>query len=694
MILKIASRVTLAACLTGFPAFAMAQEAGKPQPPAALKLDVAPAKDAAPDPLTPAEQDGPPPVAPEAPAEKPAAEVVQAPVPAPDPIVTQILARLPNAGGKAEAREDLAGLAAFYNAGKGQPIWVSKGGFSPNALKVIKEIRSADDWGLDASAFQVPANPGGAAKPETLADAELKLSLAVLKYARYARGGRLDPPSLSEVIDRRPHIYDPKSVLRAIAAAESADAYLRSLHPKSEQFKRLRQALLAMNKGGGGGSRSGDSASRIPAGPNFRPGDNDPQIAVIRRRLGAGLDGRRDTVYDTALLQAVNRYQREHGLRVTGIIDQSLRASLNGVPLNEAAGGARAETGGGRSLDERKLRIVANMERWRWMPDDLGNFYVWDSIPEQVTRVFDHGKLVLMERIVVGRPTTPTPTFSASMQFVTFNPEWAVPEGIKVNEIAPKLQQGARGGGDFFNSYGGGGGSSQVLQRLGGLRVTYNGHEIDPDSVDWSSVDIRRFQFIQGPGERNVLGVVKFRFPNKHDVYMHDTPDRHLFNQTPRTFSHGCMRTENPLHLAEVILGHDKGISPGQIREMVQSGVTNEIKLNSAVPVHVAYFTAEVDDQGQAHFFSDVYGLDSRVASALTGRAVHFSSDPVVTAENQDRRQAQRDPYQRYDPYQRNAPYQPNSPYQPYGPYQGYQRGGDPRYQPRGQPWNPFQDWN
>jgi len=695
MIFKIASRVTLAVCLSGFSAFAMAEEAGKPQPPANMKLDAAPAKEAAPDPLTPAEQDVPPPAAPGAPTEKPA-DVAQAPVPEPDPIATQILARLPSVGGKAEAREDSAGLAAYYNAGKGQPIWVSKEGFTPNALRVIKEIRSADDWGLDASAFSVPANPGKAAKPEALADAELKLSLAVLKYARHARGGRFDPPSLSEVIDRHPHIYDPKSVLRAIAAAESADAYLRGLHPKHEQFKRLRQALLAMNKGGGGG---GGSVSRIPAGPNFRPGDNDPQIAVIRKRLGAGLDGRRDTVYDTALLQAVNRYQKEHGLRVTGIIDQSLRASLNGPEEGrESRGGTRQSTSG--SSDERKLRILINMERWRWMPDDLGSFYVWDSIPEQVTRVFDRGKLVLMERIVVGRPATPTPTFSANMQFVTFNPEWAVPEGIKVNEIAPKLQQGGRGGGDFFNSYGGGGGSSQVLQRLGGLRVTYNGREIDPDSVDWSSVDIRRFQFIQGPGERNVLGVVKFRFPNKHDVYMHDTPDRHLFNQTPRTFSHGCMRTENPLHLAEVILAHDKNYSAGQIREMVQSGVTNEIKLNSSIPVHVAYFTAEADDQGQVHFFSDVYGLDSRVASALRGHAVHFASDPVITAENQDRRQAQRsDPYQRYDPYQQQyGPSQRNGPYQPYGPYQGwgppYQRGGDPRYQPRGQPWNPYQDWN
>ena len=219
MILRIAFRVTLAACLTGFSAFAMAQEAKNPRPPANMKLDAVPEKDAAPDPLAPSEQDAPPPAAPGAPDDKPA-DVAQAPIPEPDPIAAQILARLPNAGGKGEGREDAAGLAAYYNAQKGQPIWTSRDGFTPNALRVIKEIRSADDWGLDASAFQLPANPSASAKPEALADAEIKLSLAVLKYARHARGGRLDPPSLSEVIDRRPHIYDPKSVLRAIAAAE------------------------------------------------------------------------------------------------------------------------------------------------------------------------------------------------------------------------------------------------------------------------------------------------------------------------------------------------------------------------------------------------------------------------------------------------------------------------------------------
>ncbi len=222
---------------------------------------------------------------------------------------------------------------------------------------------------------------------------------------------------------------------------------------------------------------------------------------------------------------------------------------------------------------------------------------------KQYTRVFDHGKIVLQEKIVVGKPATPTPTFTAMMQFITFNPEWGVPEGIKVNEIAPRLKSSGGGGEPFFlfgSSSSGGGSSSETLQRLGGLRVSLNGKPVDPNSVDWSSVDIRRYQFTQGAGGKNVLGVVKFRFPNKHNIYMHDTTDRHLFGDGQRAFSHGCMRTQNPLHLAEVLLAHDKGYSAAQIKEMVASGQTNEIALQNPIPVHIAYFTAEVDKRGKS----------------------------------------------------------------------------------------------
>src|SRR5579883_538409 len=222
MIANVLFRLALAVSFIGIAPSVIAQEAGKSEKPGSVSLDAAPSDGAAPDPLAPPEAKGPPPMAPGAPDTKPSdtkpSETAQAPLPEPDPVATQILARLANAAQKSDAREDVAGMTAFYTDNKGHPIWTSKEGFNPQALKVIREIKSADDWGLDAAAFKLPANPGREATPEALADADIRLSLAVLKYARHARGGRTDPPSISPIIDRRPRIYNPKSVLEAISS--------------------------------------------------------------------------------------------------------------------------------------------------------------------------------------------------------------------------------------------------------------------------------------------------------------------------------------------------------------------------------------------------------------------------------------------------------------------------------------------
>ena len=598
-------------------AAAAAEAAAKPAPAQAVALDAVPSP-ATPDPLTPPEPNGPAPKAPGAEA-KPA-NIAQAPKAELDPLATQILAHVAKVGGRSDARDAVAGATAYYTEKKGEAIWLSKEGFNHKAQKAIHEIRNANEWGLDASAFQLPSNPGSSAHLEAQAEAEIKLSLAVLKYARHARGGRLDPTSISPIIDRRPHIYDPKSVLEGISEADSADAYLRGLHPKHEQFKRLRQAYLALGKGSGGDASS----------------ENGPS--------GEGSSG-------------------------------------DGSSQNEEAVGSifSSESRGGGSVDQKRLRLLVNMERWRWMPENLGEFYVWDSVTEQITRVYDHGKIVLQEKIVVGKPGTPTPTFSAPMQFITFNPEWGVPEGIKVNDIAPRLKSSGGGGGGAFLLFGGssgGGGSSDFLQRMGGLQVTLNGKHVDPDSVDWSKVDIRRYTFTQAAGGKNPLGQVKFRFPNKHDVYMHDTVDRHLFGNGQRAFSHGCMRTQNPLHFAEVLLSHDRGTNAAQIRDMVASGQTNEIALKNSIPVHIAYFTAEVDEKGQVRFFHDLYGLDNRVGSALRGQPVQVASEPAppsapTSADAQD----SEEPSSWAHPRAQNKRHQPAA---------SAEHG----------PWNPFTDWN
>ena len=491
-----------------------------------------------PDPLTPQQVDQGPARAPGAP-ERPAS----ATAPAADAAIVSVKARLDSwsASRDGAERADLEAMKVYYADPAAQRIWTSAAGITPRAEAVLGALQRADDWGLDASAFALPTLPRANALPETLVEAEISIGLAALKYARHARGGRLDPPSLSKTIDMRPRLFEPKSVLEALAVAPAADAYLEQLNPRHAGFQALKGAL---------------AKTRTEAGSRT---DSDAKTAKSGRLAGS----------------------------------------------------------------DAERRILTNMERWRWLPDDLGAFYVWDNVPEQLTRIVHDGKVVQKERIVVGKADTPTPIFSAPMRFVIFHPSWGVPEGIKSNELGPMLKRAqSNSSGWFFSDNDG---ASRALRRHE-LKVFQGGREVNPDRVNWSSVDIRQFSFQQPPSGRNVLGVVKFRFPNKFDVYMHDTSERHLFSRSPRTFSHGCMRVENPVKFAETILAYDKGWGRDRIQQMISRGGTTDVTLDKSVPVHIVYFTASVDEDGKLHTFPDVYGVDSRVASALAGRSVVLAS--------------------------------------------------------------------
>ncbi len=249
-------------------------------------------------------------------------------------------------------------------------------------------------------------------------------------------------------------------------------------------------------------------------------------------------------------------------------------------------------------------KLLVNMEQWRWMPEDMGRFNVWVNIPEYTLRVTKGDRLVHTERVVVGLTDKQTPVFSEDRKEVIFHPFWGVPDSIKRNELLPSL---ARGG--------------NVLAK-NGLRMQYGGRDIDPSTVDWATSDIRRFLVYQPPGGANVLGVVKFRFPNKHDVYMHDTPSKSLFNASVRTFSHGCMRVRDPVKLAEVILAEDKAWAPGRVQSLVSGGPqNNQINLSHKIPVHVTYFTAWVDADGTLRTANDIYGHESRIQLGIEGKA-------------------------------------------------------------------------
>ncbi|MEZ5842366.1 MAG: L,D-transpeptidase family protein [Hyphomicrobiaceae bacterium] len=257
-----------------------------------------------------------------------------------------------------------------------------------------------------------------------------------------------------------------------------------------------------------------------------------------------------------------------------------------------------------RPREQRLATLLRNMEMWRWMPRDLGRYHVIVNIPEFVLRVVRNDTVEHEERIIVGKVQNQTPIFSDEMETVVFHPFWGVPNSIKVKELLPGLVRG-----------------SNSLAR-NGLKLQYKGRDVEPSSINWAQTDIRNFHVYQPPGGSNVLGKVKFLFPNSHQVYMHDTPTKHLFASSQRTFSHGCMRVRNPIRFAEVLLAEDKGWSAAKVKAILDSGPqNNNVTLDRKIPVHIAYFTAVVGDDGKVRYLNDVYGHEKVVQMGLDGKA-------------------------------------------------------------------------
>jgi murein L,D-transpeptidase YcbB/YkuD len=271
-------------------------------------------------------------------------------------------------------------------------------------------------------------------------------------------------------------------------------------------------------------------------------------------------------------------------------------------------------------------RILVNMERWRWMPRDLGAYYVWNNIPAFTTRVMKDGKSIYIERAIVGQVKYATPIFSSEMRSIVFNPQWVVPETIMIEDLQPRLRQTGRGGLPDVS-----------VLRENKLSVSYQGKPIDAETVDWGRANILTYTFTQAPGPSNVLGTLKFNFPNRHAIYMHDTTQRELFKETVRTLSHGCIRLHQPDRLAALLLAEDKGWSTEQVKAMLAKGNNTGVMLSKAVPVHLTYFTMAVNSIGKMETYADVYGIDAKMAQALFGKSELLSDDAAPTSKRQGR---------------------------------------------------------
>jgi L,D-transpeptidase YcbB len=461
-------------------------------------------------------------------------------------------------------KKERSAAETFYQARSYAPLFLDKGVVNARAKAVVAQVQTADADGLEVSDYKTPDL--AALAPEAQAEAELKLVQTMLTYARHLQAGRFPYNRVSHNMELAQVPPEPAEVLAKIAQASDAGKALAEFSPPHEAYQRLKAELAQLRGKSGGGKLIAD-------GPllklNAKAPMEDPRVPLLREKLG--LAGAADDLkYDAKLAEAVKSFQRANELPATGNLDAKTVKELNGPPRD-------------KSID----LVIANMERWRWYPRDLGKAHVVVNLPDFTLKVMHDGSQMWTTRIVIGKPDMPTPLLSETMKYITINPTWNVPPSIIYNEYLPAYQQ-----------------DPTVLQRMG-LKLVQNRD---------GSVHI-----YQPPGEANALGRIRFNFPNRFLVYQHDTPDKQLFANDVRAYSHGCMRVQDPAKYAEVLFNiarPSENWTADKIKRMFGAG-EQDIQLPVPIWVHLTYQTAFVDDAGKLQVRRDVYNIDSRTLAAI-----------------------------------------------------------------------------
>ena len=464
-------------------------------------------------------------------------------------------------------------IEAFYSGREFAPLFTTLSGLSERGKAAVAYLGKVDADGLEPADYPVPDVKAGA-DAEAMAEVELKLVQSLLTYARHAQTGRIHFSRIAGDIFYELNRPEPTDVLAKVANTTNVATALDSFEPPHAQYKALKAKLAEVRAGKGE-----VGVVRVASGPTLKYAKDkkgketimeDARVPQLRERLG--LSAEDNTNYDKPLADAVAKFQKEHAL-----------------PSNGQLTAVTVDTMNGPKRDRDADTIVVNMERWRWVPRDLGKTYVMVNIPDYALKIVRDEKLYWNTRVVVGKPTQATPIMSAEMKFITVNPTWNVPPSIIQNEYLPALRE-----------------DPNAMERIG-LKVQQN-----PDGT---------VRIWQPPGDRNALGRIRFNFPNKFLVYQHDTPDKHLFAHEKRAYSHGCMRVQDPLMYGEKLLSimlPQENYTAERLRKMFGGAEVN-INFPKFLPVHLTYQTAFVDDSGKLQIREDVYGRDRRMMDQLKG---------------------------------------------------------------------------
>lgn len=480
-------------------------------------------------------------------------------------------------------------LAELYTKRGFAPEWTV-----PAARRdLVAAIRESAADGLDPEDYLLDtlersralAETAGAS-PGTRVDYDLLQSEALVRLLYHLMFGKVEPRSFDPAwnFTRQAQLGDPAGFVQEVIDSGRLKDRIEAEKPRHDMYRNLKAEYARLRAVAASGAWP-----RVPAGPTLKPGASDPRVRALRARLIAGGDLAGTAVpdssaYDAALGAAVHAFQARHGLDADGTVGPGTLAALN-VPID---------------VRIRTLRV--NLERGRWLLNDLEPTFVVVNVAGYRVNYIREGQLVWSARAQVGKAYRATPIFRSRLTYLVLNPTWTVPPSILANDILPAQRR-----------------DPTTLARKGLEVIDAQGRRVPESSVDWANATPRNFRYMlrQPPGPDNALGRVKFMFPNSYSVYLHDTPSRNLFEKSERAFSSGCIRVEDPLRLAELLLEGQGGWNRAAIDSVIQAGKTRNVTLAHAIPVLLSYWTAWVDRDGTLQLRPDIYGRDAKVAASL-----------------------------------------------------------------------------
>ncbi|SDL79338.1 Murein L,D-transpeptidase YcbB/YkuD [Salinimicrobium catena] len=473
-------------------------------------------------------------------------------------------------------------IAKFYEIRSYAPVWTSP----KKRSAFLGELQKADSEGLSIKDYyheelrHLLENAAELGQEEA-AQLDIQLTGAFLSYAHDLYYGKLDPKKLYKNWGVSRKNKDLPAILQQGLENDNIAEALEDLKPSHQIYRDLKVSLQEYAEL----RESESSFDKIREGELIKPGEKDPRLSAIANRLtqlGHLSEEFTDSIYSTKLQEAVRSYQKEKGLQMDGLIGNSTIAELN------------------MTVGERYKQILANLERWRWYPRDLGEHYILINIPQFKLSVVKEGDTVRTHNVIAGTRARQTPIFSDTIRYVVINPTWTIPPTIKVQDIIPKVSR-----------------DPSYLTNKNMKVYSKDGTLLDPEKIDWSSPQARSYTIIQRAGPTNPLGQVKIIYPNQYLIYLHDTPAQNLFSQNQRAESSGCVRVENAVDLSGYVLRDQEEWNEEKIRETIASGKTIQVKINQPIQVHHFYWTAWRAG-GKTIFTEDVYRLDKEIYTRLS----------------------------------------------------------------------------